>query len=288
MVNRILVFLIFQFIIKAYKLSSHNSKRRTIDKIVAIIYHTEGKSIILQSDLKPGLDGISKPLEQLINERLILMEAKKLKVEVDEDQVNRYLAQIQKHNNLTQDDIKRIFKEAGFSYKEGIENLRIIQTIELMLENRVKSKVFIDKKEIEEYYKNNPLYEEGKYKVSQLFIPFEGGSKTLKRIKIQKDIESKKIAEDKNWTEPILFTDKDFSEDKKYIMDLEKGDITISNESDRGFHLIQMVDKSERRLVSLESRYKEISNIIGKEKYDKALESYYKSLRKSAIIKYIN
>jgi len=262
------------------------SNRVKVDKIIAIVYSGDEKSIILQSDLKPGLDGIKKNLEQLINDRLVLLDAKKLKIEVDKEQVNRYLSQVQRQYNLTQNDIKKIFSEAGYTYDEGIENLKNIQTIDLMLETRVRSKIIIDKKEIEDYYNKNPLYEVGKYYISQAFIPFNGGSKTLKKIKVQKDIESKDILKNVEWSDPIEFEDKDFSDDKKYIANLNKDDVVISNEDDRGLYLIRIVDKKEKILIPLENRYKEISSIIGKERYEKALNDYYNMLRKSAIIKY--
>lgn len=247
------------------------------DKILAIIYHTEGSYIILQSDMKPNLDGRPRNLKDLVLERLMLLDATNLKITVTDADVDRYLAQIQKQNNLTKADLSKAFRETGFTFEQGIEQLRNSLVINSILDYRVKNKAVVDKKEIEKYYNDNPIYQDAEYVIAQATIPFEG-SPDKKKIKIDNAIKSGEIINIVAWDDPIKLKDDEFAPEKAYIKDLDAGSIVKLEETRDSLTLLRLISKTTKVLVPLEERERDITNILGKEKFDKALKEYHTSL----------
>ena len=85
-------------------------KRTAVDKVLAIIYHTEGSTIILQSDLRPDLSDQVPSLRDAILKELILFDAKKYKITVSEADVDRHLARIQESLKKTREDLENSLK----------------------------------------------------------------------------------------------------------------------------------------------------------------------------------
>ena len=92
----------------------------TIDTIQAVVFGQGGAQVITRSDVtRPSLSGAPQSLDDLIFERLVFLDAQKYKIVPDEDAVDKYLALVQKENNLTLDQLKEVFASAGYSYEEG-------------------------------------------------------------------------------------------------------------------------------------------------------------------------
>lgn len=91
-------------------------------------------------------------LDKMINDILLEQEAKQYAIEVSIKDVQDYLDNFMKENNLTQDQLEHYLQEQGMTlegYKERIEN-NIIRT--RLLAVMVHRKVVVTDEEIEEYY----------------------------------------------------------------------------------------------------------------------------------------
>ncbi len=258
----------------------------TVDKVLALVYTTEETSLILQSDLRPGLDGAPKTLEGAVLERLMLADAKRMKVTVSEGEIDRYLAKVEEQHKLTREQTKELFKSMGYSYEEARNQLRNMQMAEQIKDHKVRNKAYVGTEEIEKYYKEHPVYEEAGYTITQGFVPFKGSSRTIKKALIEQALEAGTIDTMTQWSPPVTLQDSDFAPEKAYIKELKPGSVTQVQETDEGISLIQLVSKRPRRLIPLEERTKEISAILGKSKYEGAFEDYKKNLFASARIKY--
>jgi len=255
-----------------------------IDKIEAVIYAPQETSIITKSELdRPGLDGQYKNTDQLVLEQLVYQDAKKYNI-IDEKMVDNYISAIQRQNNITLDDIKAMFKEAGYTYEEGRDQLSIVNAVNSMLDFKVRSKLIIPEKQAREYYDANPVFQEGRYKLQRIFIPFgdEKEKKIEKRImrqlKLGQDIVGAQYS-DEFWVEGP-----DLSEDKQFIKDMSVGQISAPEKLDDGFELFKLVDKKAKMLVPFEDRYNEIADVLRKPMYEKLFEEYKKSLYDNAVI----
>jgi peptidyl-prolyl cis-trans isomerase SurA len=262
--------------------------RTVINKTLALVYTPEEKSLVLLSDLRPGLDGAPKTEEHIILDRLMLADAKKLKMSISEAEVDRHLAKVESQYKLTREQTKELFKNMGYTYEEGRAQLRDIQIREQVKEYRLKSKAMVGKKEVEDYYKEHPQYQEASYTLAQGVVSFKGSSRSIKKAMVQQAIESGDIKTMVQWGPPITLKENEFAQDKVYLKELEAGSVRQLQENEEGITLVQIVAKTTKRLLTFEERVPEISAMLGKDRGAQALEDYKKNLFASARIKHIN
>src|SRR5262249_22992859 len=140
------------------------SENTVVDRIVAIVYGAQGVELITQSDLdRRTLMGQRKILDDLIFDKALLLDAKKRGLTVDDAMVEQYMAALQQAHNLTRADVRLLFQEAGYTYEEGIEQLRTIQIINTLLQAKISEQIIISAKDIENYYHTYPEYQERRY-----------------------------------------------------------------------------------------------------------------------------
>jgi hypothetical protein len=246
------------------------SKRTTIDRVRAIIYHAEGPLLICDSDLRSDLSGNVPTLKDVVLKKLIALDGKKLKIPVSDTEIDRYLSHVQEELSLSRDGLIQFFKERGYSFEAAKKELEENLLVENTIEARVKSKAFVPTSEIEKYHKEHPVI---LYELKQGFVPFSGGSKALSRAIIDRDIDSGAIFTSISWNDAGIVKEQDFSSDKTYIKDLAVGSVAKIADTDEGISLLHIVSKKE---VPLEERKIEIQQLLGRPRFMHALDDYYK------------
>lgn len=263
--------------------------RFVIDRTIAVIYHPEGMVVISSSDLRPSLDGAPKTFKQVLLEKLMVLDAKELKITVTDDDVDKQLATVQKENNLTRQDILNIFKQAGLSIAQAREDLREQQMIQTIIEARTRSKTAVTGKEIEEFYSANPIMQPGSITFCFAFVPFEHyKSKIAQREAIQKSIESGDIGTAVSWMDPITLSFKDIPEDKLFLKDTPIDSIVQAQETSDGIQLLKLVDKVPETVIPLKERERDIMMQFRMERRGKAVAEYHEELLKKARVKYLD
>ena len=255
--------------------------RRTADRILAIINHIEDTVLILQSDLRPDLNDKVPTLNDTILRELIVLDSKKLKIPISDAEVDRHLARVQEQLKMTRDDLMAFFKQKGLTLEQAKAELKKTLLIETTIDHRVKSKSYVSNGDIEKYNNEHPLIF---YEIKQAQVPFTFGSKVIQRAVIDRAIESGEILTSVQWLGPFTLKDEDFSQDKNYIKELAPGTVVKVQETDEALSLIQLVEK---RVVPLAVRKRDITNLLGRERYMKALDDYYDGLLKDAHISYL-
>lgn len=271
------------------------SKRQTVDKILAICYTPEGVSVITQSDLRPGIDGVPRQLKDIILNRLILLDGKKLKIVKDDKDAeqkaddDRYLGRIQKQYKLTHDDIVKLFKEMGYSYEEGLEELRTMRLLDNVLDQRVRSKVMIDKKDIELYCAEHPVYSPAVYTMSVAVIPADTRATRAEQLeKINESIKSGAILDTVEWGPSFDQAESDIASEKAFIKEAAVGSVIKLEESPEEIKLLKIIKKVPAQLVPCTERTREVQNILGKERFEKALEKYHADLWTHSHVRYLD
>lgn len=261
-------------------------KRVMVDKVLAILYHPGGPTLILQSHLRPDLSDTVPTLQQAITKELVLQRAKQLKMPLSDADKERHLARAQEQLGMTREEITAFFKERGLTLEEAREELGKMLLIEMTIDHVVRSKAYVPHKEIEEYHAQNPIVF---YEIKQLLVPYAGASRSLQRALLLRDIEEspKTLLENSSWSDPMSIKGTDIAEERAYIKTAVPGTILLGSETDEGFSLIQLVAKHE---VPLAERKQEISGLLGKDRYQKALNEFYETLLKEAApcIRYID
>ena len=110
-------------------------------------------------------------LESLIVEELLLQKAERFGVRISDQELNDYMDQIAKSNNITLEEfINEVSSEGSFqNFRRDLKNNLIIQRVQRGL---VRPKVFISDQELENYIasaegQSSILIE---YKVNQILI----------------------------------------------------------------------------------------------------------------------
>jgi len=260
-----------------------------IDEIESVIYGPKEISIVTKSDInRQALDGSVRTKDSVIFEQLIVQDGKRYNF-VDEKMIDRYIATIQRENNLSLDDLKSMFRAAGYTYEEGREQLSIMNTVNSMIDYKVRSKLIIPEKDVQEYYDANPVYLEESYQLLRIVVPCLADED---REKLRHDIENKmKIGQkiiNAEYHDPFWINKSDISADKKFITNIKIGQMSLPIEYTNGFEIFKLIDKKDRRLVPIEDRYKDIADELRKPLYEKIFSEYKKSLYDGSVIVDLN
>lgn len=249
-----------------------------LDKIIVIV----DDNIITQIELNERVKLISQQLEQqgnrlppqdtlrkqvlerLIVEKLQLEMAKKTGIRINDEMVNRVVANIARQNNLSMEQFRQVLKKDGFEFADFRENIRREVTISRLRKIRVENKVNISEQEIDnflyqslkgksagaEYLLSHILIatpeaatpeqiEKAKLKAQEVITDLEKGADfTQKAIAVSNDELALKGG-DLGWRKtaqlPTLFT--------SVVGTMQKNEIKGPLRSASGFHIIKLQNK---------------------------------------------
>lgn len=242
----------------------------TINRILVSIYTEEGSAIITQLDIeKPTLQGEKRTLDEMIFEKLVFLDAKAHKVVPDEEAVDRHLQTVQRENNLTLDQLKMIFKAAGYTYEEGREQFAVMSTVNSMIDYKIRSRLIVPEKDVVAYYDAHPEMQEPRYYVEIGFVP--GDEKNMDEVL---------------WGDPFWINKSEIAEDKEFIMQLKKGETSEFQEAAGGFEVYRLKEFEDERPKPLQARYKEISDALRRPRFEQLMQEYKKELFDNASIVY--
>ena len=256
-----------------------------IDRIETVVFGPEDTSIITHSDLaRPALDGQFRKKDQLILDQLIYQDAKRYNI-VDEAMVDRYMAIIQRENELTLDQIKAMFSEYGYTYQEGRQQLSILNTVNSMIDFKIRSKLIVPENEVRAYYDANPIYTPESYQIARIFVPFADDAS---RKALRQEVKNKlKLGEDipgADYSDPFWRDKADLPAEKSFISKMKVGKFSPLQEDSAGIEFFKLIDKRESKLIPFDVRYKEIADTLRMPLYEKLFEEYKNSLYESSVI----
>ncbi len=258
-----------------------------LDEIEVIVYGSDVE-IITKSDLdRPALGGGFRKKEEIVFEREVLLDAKKHNLPQDDEAVDAYLAQIQREHNLSQEELEQIFTSSGYTIEEGREQLQMMQTVNTMLDIKIRSNLIVPRREVEEYYKNNPVVIEATYTLERAFVPQSEKITSAQQYKVLASYAEKgRGVTGIKWSEPFIIQHADVAENKQFIYAMEVGEISSPHLVNGGFELFRLVDKTPEHLKSLEDSYREIVEILRRPKYEELMEKYREQLSKNCSVVY--
>ncbi len=121
-------------------------------------------------ELQKKLSGMRKDLlDKLIEDRLILQEAKKAKIEVNQARVDARINEVKKHYG-TDADFQRALAEQGLSQSDVETHIREQMLMYQLVESKIKSKVLVKPTEVTQFYADN---------IKEFIIPEQGQFDTV-------------------------------------------------------------------------------------------------------------
>jgi peptidyl-prolyl cis-trans isomerase SurA len=112
-------------------------------------------------------------LKALITQQLLDIETQHYADKVDDDDINRYIQNVEERNHITDDQLRAQLQSQGMSYEQFRQRMRKQVEQMTMLDHEVRQKIRIPDAEIERYYKAHPdqfTVTEEKYTLAQILI----------------------------------------------------------------------------------------------------------------------
>lgn len=259
-----------------------------LDQIEVVVYGQEVE-IITKSDMdRPALGGGFRTKEEIVFEREVLLDAKKHHLPQDEEAIDAYLAQIQREHNLSEKELEQIFTSSGYTIEEGRQQLQMMQTINTMLDIKIRSNLIVPRRDVEQYYKNNPTIVEATYVLQHAFVPQSKKISSDKQYKVLANYaQTGKGVANVAWSESFAINHSDVAENKQFIYSMQPGEISLPQSVDGGFELFKLVEKTPEQVKSLEESYREIVDILRRPKYEELMEKYRALLSKNCSVVYL-
>lgn len=173
------------FIILSSLISAANTYGVTVDRILATI----GEEVITFTDYQQFVKGIGdienknvvdeNLLKRLIEDKIILQEAKRKGIEAADTEIDRTVEEFKAQNGLSQEDLEKFLKEEDMSIDRYRKILRDRIMLSKLLNIEVDSKVIIKDKEIEDFYnknKNDFLITPEKVEINAIFLRLKEGA----------------------------------------------------------------------------------------------------------------
>ena len=240
-------------------------------------------------------------LDQLIEDKLILSEAKRQGIEATDKEIERELQRI-KNRFETEEQFRDEMARQNISLSELRDRFKNDIIKSKLVRKELGWKVIISPTEVRKYYDNHieDFTEPEKVKVLNILVNMENEGETeearflIERIK-------KLIEEDRNFEELA----KEYSDGPNAkeggslglvekgqmmkgiddaIFSLEAGEVSEVVESPIGYHLFKVKEKLPAKFTDFETAKYEIEELIYRERIDKSLKKWLKELRKNAYI----
>ncbi|MFA6078780.1 MAG: peptidylprolyl isomerase [Candidatus Omnitrophota bacterium] len=277
--------------------------QREIDGILEPIYE-QYRSLYYGDELIKKLEEArQKVLDQLIEDRLILSEAKKLNVEVEEaavdarvdDMVRRFPSREAFERALAQQDIN--LKDLRARYKEQIMVRRLI-------DHKVGSKISVSPPEIANFYDKhaNEFVQPEQIKLSNILIRPKKNMTMDQAERLANEIESRlreggsfeglamEYSEGPNASEggSMGYVKKGdlLPAIEEVVFELKEGEVSPIIKTNLGFHIFKIDEKRERKVLELSEVRRDVEEAVFREKIKGRIKDWVDGLKKNAYIAY--
>jgi peptidyl-prolyl cis-trans isomerase SurA len=257
----------------------------------------------LPADDSPDSLGIKrKVLDQLISEKV--MDHEMSSIPVDEEQVDRFIAQFEAGNHITDEQLRAELAQHGVSYEAYRKRARLEVQKMLMLEQKVRDKVVITQAQVEAFYKSHLAdftSSEERFKLAQILIAVDPTStppalveaarakaeairkRALKGADFSQlasqysDDDSKTQGGELGYFKPDEINEKILAA----ISKLKDGQISGVVKTDHGFHIVKVEDHQEAGVKPLS----EVSERIRGHLAQQQMENQFKRWVNTELIK---
>ncbi len=275
-----------------------------IDRIVAVV---NGDIITLSEVQKINAVYSSQnirrdALNDLIEKRLILQEAKKLGIKTTDDELKDAIEDIKRKNNIDDTGFMSLLAKEGVTLEEYKANLKDQLTIGRLIETEVRSKIVVTDKDISDYYREHlkdfTLPEESR--VRHIFLRIDKNNPTAVRgvvmdimKKLKEGVAFADLAKVYSSDEASAKAGGDIGFLKKgqmspefesIVFSLKSGEVSEPVFTEKGAHIIKVEETKGDRQQSLSEVSNKIKEILLQKTYEKRYNEWIRGLRKKAFI----
>ncbi len=241
-------------------------------------------------------------LNQLIEDKLILSEAKRRGIEIKDDEIEARLEHV-KNSFETEEQFRNVLMEQNVTLSELRSRFKNEILKSKIVRKQVGWKVIITPNEVRKYYDSHIEEFTTPEEVSLLNIlvkkekeirPIDEARFLIEKIKrlIEKGenfvVLAKEYSEGPNAKEGgslgLVKKGQMIKEIDGVIFSLQEGEVSGIVESPIGYHLLKITKKIPVRIMEFEAVESEVENLIYRKKTEKSLQKWLRKLREDAYI----
>lgn len=160
--------------------------------------------VVGSSGLKPGPEELIRLREQvlrnLVDEKLKMQEAERLKVEIEQQEIVNHLRSIAEGNGVTVEEIQRQLRDGGVSIFTLTDQIKADMAWNMMVQGRFRSQVKINQDEIQRVIQEaRTNLDQPQYNVVEIFLPVDAPDMDARVKRQANDL----IKEIQNRTDPL-------------------------------------------------------------------------------------
>ncbi len=261
-----------------------------IDTIQTVIYGTEGTEIVTLSDVnKPSLGGGLRTQDEIVFERLLVLDAERLHAMPSEEETDKTINTICRENGLTKEEFEQVARGAGYTPESAREQFRNMHAANKMMDYKVRSRLVVPKSEVEAYCKEHPEFTTPEYQLEYTFTP-ESSFKTPQEQEreLNEFASGTRMIPNIQWSDPFWVAEADIAADYQFITQLKLGEIKVHFTPGKGFELYKLVDSKPAREKTAEERYFDVADILRQPRAQQLMDEYKKDLYSSMSILNLN
>lgn len=272
-----------------------------LDRILYPIY-MQYRDLYSNEELAAKLDEVRRNvLERMIQDKLLLCEARKINIEAEKSEVDEKISELKKRFTTTQEFKETLESEnitLGELEKKYTERIMIDKLVDLEIRRRVA----FSPSEILAYYEahKKDFEEPEKVKLETILIRFNDGrseeeARSLAEgilMRLQEGGDFSLLA--KEYSDgPYRDSGGDMGWVKKgelmetidsLVFDLDKGEISGVLETNLGFHIFKVEDKTPENVPEFQQVKNKIEQIIFNKKFEEKFGRWLEELKKNAYI----
>lgn len=272
-----------------------------IDRMLMPVYH-KFSTMYQGEDLMKKLDEARQSiLGQLIDEKLMLGEAKKLNMEIDEKEVLSRISEIQKRFG-SKDMFERALAEQRMTVKDLKAKYRDQIMTKRLVDQKVGARIFITPVDVSKYYSEHAdeFAQPDEVKVRNILIRVKDGLSPEKSLELAQDIH-KKLKEGADFAElarahsdgPAASDGGLMGYQKKgdlnpeleaVVFGLKEGESSDVVQTTLGCFIFKVEEKRSARSLSLSEARRQIEDAIYSERAREKMKGWLEGLKKNAYI----
>jgi len=271
-------------IVKQIPVSTKNSSLESVDSVAVVIYTDMDPLVLTKSELnRLSINGQKQDPKEVVLQRIMEYEALHVyHIPVSDSAVENYITSLQEQYHITREQLQEMFKNAGYSYQEGLAEFKRMLLIDALLNFKIKSRLVITEQDVRDYYNNHVQLEPAAYRIQKGFL----GQDVLsdqQREALKKDGSYSSSVE---WLTPYWLQDDEISDTRAFIKKLKLHQIILEKVSN-GYEVIKLVKKRDAKKRSFEESYKEIVELLKQPLFDTLLQEYKNELHKKYPVVYM-
>lgn len=240
---------------------------------------------------------LKEKIDPFIDDMLIRQQAKKLKIEVTDKDVELIIEGIKKQHLITEQELKEQLKKENIDFKDFLNGLKANQLRNRVLARVISAEILVTEERLKEYYNNHlDEFREDEYKLQQIFISNKRKDAHKIALKAYSLLEEGRAFDDvarEYSDDPTASLGGDLGYVKKddLIPELKEGlnvilpgTYTHVIRTPYGFHILKLLEEKKGDLIPYEQVKTRIHERIVQVESEKRYKEFIEKLRKSSYI----